>query len=219
MSTDGRATRWAQHREDRRRELVSATLRAIRVHGASVALDEIAARAGTSKTVIYRHFGDRAGLYEAVVDAVHAYIHAGLMDTVTRGPRAGLHTFVTDLTDAYLALVERDVEIYRFVMTPPASSGGGDPAGDLPRIIGTQVGEALARHGGIDAARARIWGTGLMGCIRATADLWMTQQPRPPRADVVEAVSALLTPGLVALEHPTGHAAPPAVTASAFAPQ
>ena len=33
-------------------------------------MDEIAAEAGTSKTVLYRHFADRAGLYLAVVESV-----------------------------------------------------------------------------------------------------------------------------------------------------
>ena len=70
LRSDGRDTRWAQHRLARRVELVEATLKAIRRHGAGVGMDEIAAEAGTSKTVIYRHFGDKAGLYLAVVEAV-----------------------------------------------------------------------------------------------------------------------------------------------------
>ena len=72
MSTnvDGRDTRWAQHRAQRRRELVEAALRAIRRHGPGVGMDEISAEAGTSKTVVYRHFRDRTGLYAAVVESV-----------------------------------------------------------------------------------------------------------------------------------------------------
>ncbi len=73
-SPDGRSTRWDQHRATRRRELVEATLRAIRKHGAGVGMDDIAAVAGTSKTVIYRHFSDRQGLYAAVCESVDALI-------------------------------------------------------------------------------------------------------------------------------------------------
>ena len=51
-SPDGRSTRWDQHRATRRRELVEATLRAIRRHGAGVGMDEHAAMAGTSNTLI-----------------------------------------------------------------------------------------------------------------------------------------------------------------------
>ena len=73
-SVDGRATRWAQHNAERRRELVEATLRAIRKHGHGIGMDDLAADAGTSKTVFYRHFGDRAGLYTAVVESVQEFI-------------------------------------------------------------------------------------------------------------------------------------------------
>ena len=37
-------------------------------------MEEIAAQAGTSKTVIYRHLGDRLGLYLAVCESVDALI-------------------------------------------------------------------------------------------------------------------------------------------------
>ena len=67
---DGRSARWVRHREERRQSLVDAAIRAICRHGATVGMDEIAAEAGTSKTVIYRHFEDRAGLYRAVAQRV-----------------------------------------------------------------------------------------------------------------------------------------------------
>src|SRR5690606_41434067 len=82
---DGRDSRWAQHRAQRRRELVDAALRAIRTHGPSVGMDDIASEAGTTKTVVYRHFGDRTGLYVTVVESVDQRIldslSAALVDT------------------------------------------------------------------------------------------------------------------------------------------
>ncbi|WP_062386701.1 TetR/AcrR family transcriptional regulator [Demequina iriomotensis] len=200
MSSDGRDTRWAQHRADRRRELVSHALRAIRVHGPGVALEDIAARAGTSKTVLYRHFGDRAGLYAAVVESVHAYIHAGLTTALELTDAEDLGRMAGDLADAYLGLVERDPHIYRFVLAVPvvAATGAPDPAGNLPAIMGAHVSEAigahLARTGG-DPTSAAIWGHGLVGFIRAAADQWMDADPRPPRDAVVAHITALFAPG------------------------
>ena len=63
---DRRDSRWDEHRRRRREELVDATLAAVARHGADVGMDEIAAEAGTSKTVVYRHFADRNELYLAV---------------------------------------------------------------------------------------------------------------------------------------------------------
>ena len=56
---DRRDSRWDEHRRARREQLVQATLAAVGRHGAGVGMDEIAAEAGTSKTVVYRHFADR----------------------------------------------------------------------------------------------------------------------------------------------------------------
>ncbi len=206
-TTDGRDTRWQQHRLDRRRELVSHALRAIRVHGARVGMDEIAARAGTSKTVIYRHFGDRAGLYDAVVAAVHDYIHAGLTAALEGGAGRDLADLVHDLADAYLALVERDPDIYRFVLDRPAvaSAAAADPAGSLTAIMGDHVADAIAAQlsaQDLDPACAPTWGHGVVGFIRATADRWMAAPDRAPRAVVVAQVDALLGSALASARPP-----------------
>ncbi len=119
-SVDGRATRWAQHNAERRRELVEATLRAIRKHGHGIGMDDLAADAGTSKTVFYRHFGDRTGLYTAVVESVQEFILGNVTGPLAAElPPARL---VTELADAYLAVVEADGEIYRFVANRPGDS-------------------------------------------------------------------------------------------------
>lgn len=133
-TTDGRATRWAEHNLARRTELVEATLRAIRKHGHTVGMEEIAASAGTSKTVFYRHFGDRNGLYAAVVESVHTFIRGNLDRPLSAAlPPADL---VTELADAYLAVVEGDVEIYRFVTNRPAgrpTPSSASPTGSATR--------------------------------------------------------------------------------------
>ncbi|MFV0633664.1 TetR/AcrR family transcriptional regulator [Demequina sp.] len=202
MSVDGRDARWNQHRTERRRELVSHALRAIRVHGAGVGMDAIAARAGTSKTVIYRHFGDREGLYDAVVASVHAYIHEGLAAAFRLSDPADLGRLTADLADAYLELVERDPEIYRFVMTPPAQSADAvvDPVRGLPGLLGEQIADAIEANmtaRGMDASAARTWGHGLVGFIKATADHWMASTPRPPRAEVVAHIAQFFAPARV----------------------
>lgn len=199
MGTDGRTTRWEAHRASRRLELVSDALRAIRHHGPHVGMDEIAAHAGLTKTVLYRHFGDRAGLYAAVVERVHATIHAELTAALQVTDAADMGRLAADLADAYLALVERDPHIYRFVLVRPAPgpSGEMDPAGALPDLIGEHVASAIAEHldhRGIDPALASTWGHGLVGFIRASADHWMAHEPTTPRAEVVARITRLFTP-------------------------
>src|SRR3954453_11191771 len=87
---DRRDSRWDEHRATRRRQLVDATLAAVGKHGAGVGMEEIAAEAGTSKTVVYRHFADRAELHVAVCNRVAAQLLPKLRGAIesNSSPRA-----------------------------------------------------------------------------------------------------------------------------------
>ena len=197
VTTDGRDTRWAQHRITRRRELVEHALRAIRRHGPGVGMDEIAAQAGTSKTVIYRHFGDRAGLYAAVVESVQEFILGNL--TGHLASELPPDRLVAQLADAYLAVVEADGEIYRFVSNRPGDSP--DPVLGITNRIGDEVSAAFRRWleaEGLDPDPANIWGHGAVGYIWAVADRWILTDLRRPRAEVVAYVNQFFVPAFAA---------------------
>ena len=190
-ATDGRSTRWDQHRAARRRELVEATLRAIREHGAGVGMDDIASSAGTSKTVVYRHFTDRQGLYAAVCETVDNRIlrtigHAlGASGTDLAAVRRAPRELVAAAIDSYLALVEKDPEVYRFVVTAPLlDRPGGDPAAPVTDHIAAQLTQLIAaalKAAGRDAGAAPVWAAGVVGMVRAAADHWLPQPPGPGR--------------------------------------
>lgn len=192
---DGRSTRWDEHRAKRRKELVASTLRTIREHGAGVGMDEIASSAATSKTVFYRHFGDRTGLWQAVVASVHDYILNSLatpLQVVQDDPVE----LVLELAEAYFAVVERDPEIYRFVTARPAAEAP-DPVVGLTGRIGSLVADALRPHmqrDGFDPEAAETWGQGVVGFIWAVADQWMAAGMVRPRAALVADVAALVRP-------------------------
>ena len=164
-------------------------------------MEEIAARAGTSKTVIYRHFGDRAGLYAAVVANVHDYIHNGLEAALQLSNPSNLPVLAHDLADAYLSLVERDPEIYRFVLSPPTSDAAArvDPYGGLLEIMGDHISSAIANHlvrNGLPSTAAATWGNGLVGFIRAVADNWVATGQIKSRAQLVAEIDAFFIPAL-----------------------
>src|SRR6266542_4327446 len=52
----------------RRLELLEAAIEVIRREGPTASMDEIAAQAGITKPIVYRYFGDRAGVYQAVAE-------------------------------------------------------------------------------------------------------------------------------------------------------
>src|ERR671910_3007459 len=55
-------------RERRREELLDVADRVIQRRGVAVSMDEIASEAGITKPVLYRHFGDKDGLYKALTE-------------------------------------------------------------------------------------------------------------------------------------------------------
>ncbi len=206
-SQDGRSTRWDQHRATRRRELVEATLRAIRRHGAGVGMDDIAAMAGTSKTVIYRHFTDRQGLYAAVCESVDALILRNLAEatgvpggpsTTDPSPRA----LIAGAVDAYLTLVEKDPEVYRFVVTAPLlDQTSGDPAATVTDHIAAQMAAVIAealRSAGRSTSPAPVWGAGLVGMVRAAADQWLARSSAMSRSELTHHLTNLAWGGLCA---------------------
>ena len=211
---DGRSSRWDEHRLARRQELVEATLRAIREHGAGVGMDELAASAHTSKTVYYRHFTDRAGLYTAVAERVDATIIRGLTraagDPGTDDPRAVIRGVVA----AYLRLVEDDPEVYRFIVNapivPPGERPQGDVAAGMTDRIATHVADLVA--GGLPDTTTpapRLWGVALVGMVRATADAWLAAggaDGGPSSDQLADDLTVLLWDGLSSVAGATARA-------------
>ena len=186
-SLDGRSTRWDAHRQARRSELVDAAVTAIRRHGAGVGMDDIARVAGTSKAVLYRHFTDKGGLYLAVCSRVADSLWHELraVHAQADSPRELLDRGI----EAYLALIEADRELYRFVMHRPLADlpDDDDPVTGLSTLIGDSIAGILAarlRAAGRSTAAAGPWAHGLVGLVRAAGDAWLGSPDRMSRADL-----------------------------------
>ncbi len=202
---DGRDSRWERHREERRAALVDATIRAIRTHGAGVGMDDIAAEAGTSKTVIYRHFDDKAGLYRAVAERIDGRVVGNVGAALSRSsaPTADTRELVESTVEAYLALVESDTEVYRFVVNRPLVDRplADDPVGGTVDQVTDQLTRLLLdslRASTTDPTRARTWAIALVGSVRAVADDWLAtpESERAPRSSVVDSLTELAWRGL-----------------------
>ena len=106
-------------------------------------MDDIAAMAATSKTVFYRHFTDRSGLYAAVSHRVDENIMRDVTSAAGHGHEAhhGGRAVIAAAIDAYLRLVEEEPEIYRFVVAAPLLERGaaGDPSAPVSAHIAEQI--------------------------------------------------------------------------------
>ncbi|WP_219413019.1 TetR family transcriptional regulator [Pseudonocardia nigra] len=191
---DRRASRWDAHRRSRRAELTDAAIAAIRAHGAGVGMDDVAAQAATSKTVVYRHFTDRTQLYVAVCARVAEHLLGQVraaMDAAT-GPRGKAAAGI----EAYLRLIEHDPEVYRFVVHRAPAAG---PVTDLVSLIGDEAAEIIAeqlRRVGLDPAPAVPWGHGVVGLVRAAADNWIARPAGMTRTQLATHITDLAWAGL-----------------------
>jgi len=199
QARDRRDSRWDEHRRTRREQLVDATLVAVGKHGAGVGMEEIAAEAGTSKTVVYRHFSDRTELYVAVCTRVASHLLPKLRDAIETSEQP--RQMVAAAIETYLAFLEADPELYRFVvhqrvLDRPAN---GDPISNLSDLIGDQasaiVGLALQRAGH-DPRAAAPWGHGVVGMVRSAADWWLRADRPMLRSELAAHLTDLAWAGL-----------------------
>jgi AcrR family transcriptional regulator len=200
-SPAGRRERWRGHREARRVELVDAAVEAIRAHGAGVGMEEIAAQAGVSKPILYRHFTDRADLWLAVGRRVTDELLAAMSSEliVDRPPRETISAVI----DTYLALIEWDTEIYRFVVHGSFADRGMSSdlvhahmdlmASEVARVLGDRL-----RSAGADAGGAEPWAHGIVGMVQAAADWWIDRRSMS-RAALAEYLTAMISTGVEGL--------------------
>jgi AcrR family transcriptional regulator len=182
---------------ERRAGLLEAADRVVQREGSAASMNLIAAEAGITKPILYRHFGDKGGLYRALAarhtDQLLERLRAALL---TRG---GLAARTRATVDAYLAAIEERPQVYRFLVQRAAVEEP-DVRGDVEGFV-RRFGDELAAGirneptlRGIDQTRATVWAQGIAGMVQATGDWWL-DHPEVPRATVVEELSALLIAG------------------------
>ncbi len=168
---DGRSTRWDDHREGRRAELVAAAVAAIDEHGSGASIAQIAASAGVSKPVLYRYFTDKNDLYRAVGQWSAEQVLTRLVPLLTaKGP---MRDRVYAGCEAYLEVVGEHPQVFLLLVEHRSAD---DPLADGKDQIATTfaklMGDTLRRLG-VDAAGAEPWAHGLIGMGLAVGEWWL----------------------------------------------
>lgn len=203
-TVDGRSRRWDLHRAARRAELARVARRTVHLHGPDVSMDEIAAEAGTSKSIVYRYFVDKSGLQAAVGEVVLEDMHARLDEAVSSAvtPRDGLRSMI----EAYLEMIDGSPSVYWFV-TRPVAEGSSVTLNrfldDIATIIARPFVALLHGRGGasvLEGQPADVWAAGAVGFVKGAGDWWLAHRDEPgaPTADqLAERVTAWLWAGPV----------------------
>lgn len=193
-----------QHRSahQRRRQLLEAADRVVLRDGPKASMNAIAAEAGITKPILYRHFGDKGGLYRALAkrhtDALLSALKAALDAPADRRAR------VEATLDTYLAAIEARPQVYRFLMHPADATADAQPpeqgfdvgrhSAPLLRRLGEELASVIEERvdlGPDSAQLARVWGHGIVGMMHAAGDWWLGERPCS-RAQLVSSLADLL---------------------------
>ncbi|HYI46292.1 MAG TPA: TetR/AcrR family transcriptional regulator [Actinomycetota bacterium] len=188
----------------KRQQLLDAADRAIRRKGPEVSMNEIAAEAATAKPVLYRYFGDKGGLYQAVAERYVQLVMTAVREAMHED--ADARKRLTAAIDAYLGLVESEPEIYRFLMHRAVNERAEAQAtvADFIRQLGAEVASVLAedlRRAGLDGHAAEPWARGIVGMVQVSGDWWLESRSMT-RERMVDHLVNLLWRGFAGLEAP-----------------
>jgi AcrR family transcriptional regulator len=202
VNTDGRKGRWAGHREQRRAELTTAAIAAIRQFGPEVGMDRIAAHAGVSKPVLYRYFADKSELWLAVGQEAAAMVLDAIVPAVAEVREE--RDAVAAAVDAYLAHIEADTNLYQFVVHQPEVSRHRDVVADVVDTVASGLARILGdrlRARGLDSGAALPWAYGVVGYVQSVGDWWLRRQQPISREALGDYLTTFLWGGIAGIRH------------------
>ncbi|MET8054436.1 MULTISPECIES: TetR/AcrR family transcriptional regulator [unclassified Streptosporangium] len=178
---------------DRRRALLDAADRVIRREGPEASMASIAAEAGVTKPILYRHFGDKSGLYQALANR-HVRTVVGLLRPEFDRARADLRSRARATIDAYLEMIAANLNLYRFLFYRAGAedSRTHSQMTAIVRSLGEELGTVIAAETAVpDPVRAQVLGHAFVGMVQATGDWWL-EHPEVDRAEVVEGLVSVI---------------------------
>lgn len=205
MSDDGRSLRWERHREEQRRRIVDAAVELIESGEPSPSLVDVGRRAGLARSIVYRHFADKAALDRAVADKIIGDVRAELSTALE--PHGSLRDMVHDALSAYVAWASLHPALH-------ARRGDVSAEGLVHRALDGLAAQVADLYvAGFGAAGAHVTEAdrlttiplahGLVSGVFAMVGTWVQQGAKVPSAEnlvavTVELVVAMTTTRLAA---------------------
>jgi AcrR family transcriptional regulator len=165
----------------------------------ATSIEEIAARAGVSKPVVYEHFGGKEGLYAVVVDREMS----DLLDRLTAALSAGHpRRLVEQAALALLTYIEEQTDGFRILSRDSPVAGSSGTFSSLLNDIASQAEHIMAREfesRGMQTDLAPMYAQMLVGMVALTGQWWLEER-KPPREEVAAHLVNLGWNGLAHLD-------------------
>jgi AcrR family transcriptional regulator len=180
---------------ERREILLAAALTVIGRDGSAASMDAMAAEAGITKPILYRHFGDRDGLIAAVANRFADELVARLSEALDRpgAPRERIEAAVR----SYVGFIEEDPALYGF-LTERAHASSVVESGVIERVaavLQSAISATLAAAA-LDARPSETWAYGVVGMMHLAGAHWVSTMGQP-REPLIGDLVSLVTDGLL----------------------
>ena len=197
-----RRTRVRMTAAERREQLIAVSRELFAAKGfEGTSVEEIAAKGGVSKPVVYEHFGGKEGAYAVVVDRETRTLHEAIR-TALSTPRARSRELVELGALALLEYIDTCPDGFRILSRDASVT---NPSGSFASIlsdIAVQVEDLLGaqfQRLGHDPAFAGLYAQALVGLVAQTGQAWLESR-EPSREVVARHVVNLAWNGLAHLE-------------------
>lgn len=185
---------------ERREQLVEVGRKLFAAKGyEAVSVEEIAAKAGVSKPVVYEHFGGKEGLYAVIVDREVTFLVSTINDALTPAPgrellesaALAMLTYIEDSTDGFRILV-RD--------SPPGAVPGSfaSTIQDIAEKVEWHL-ETQFSARGYPKKLAPMYAQMLVGMVSLTGQWWVDVR-KPKKEEVAAHLVNLAWNGLSRLD-------------------
>ncbi len=201
-------------RSERRAMLLDAALGVFVEKGYhQAAMDDIAARAGVSKPVLYQHFPGKLELYLALVDR-----HAGELEKLVHDALAleDNKARIRTMVDAYFDFVGQEGAAFRLIFESDLANAPEVRArlDQIDLTCARSMADLIAAETTMDAEEALLVGVQLVGLAQTSARYWLTHEATLSKETAVRVTGALIRRGIAAFPARDGvrdgreHAAP-----------
>ncbi len=170
----------------------------------ATSIEEVAARAGVSKPVVYEHFGGKEGLYAVVVDRELQLILDRFTSALSAPgrPRELLERAALVLLD----YIEEDTLGFRVLTRDAPVTSGGGTFSSLIGEVARKVEHILADQfdaRGYDPQLAELYSQALVGMVALVGQWWLDTRS-PPKHEVAAHLVNLAYNGLAHLDPQPG---------------
>lgn len=179
----------------RRDELLESALIVIQREGPNASMEAMAAEAGITKPILYRHFGDRDGLIAAMASRFGRQLVERLSAVLAEpaSPRERIEAAV----GSYVSFIEEDPALYVF-LTQQGEVLSLVESGVIERVASLLAGaisDTMAAAG-LPARPTETWAYGVVGMMHLAGARWAAT-PGQSRQQLVADLVSLVADGLL----------------------